>query len=231
MSHLFLTLLLAPILIIQGKYVRKVTPKLPEAKGKRVYNDKQQGATKVLIVGDSAAAGVGVSDQADALLGQIKQAFNTEEVNLTLMASTGSTTKDTLAQLTTVANEPYDLIVISLGVNDVTRNISRQAFIEKQQALFELLKQKFSPRLIISTSIPPMHQFPALPNPLRWFVGRRAKILNQDLYDLSQNHTNVYFLRLSLPEDPSLIATDGFHPGPAVYNNWAQACYERYKAL
>lgn len=63
------TITLIPALIIQGKKVKKNTPRLPEPEGVREGITGQGKKLSILILGDSAAAGVGVKTQEDALLG------------------------------------------------------------------------------------------------------------------------------------------------------------------
>jgi hypothetical protein len=64
-------LALAPILLCQGKYVRRVTPKLPEADGPRFGEAGVGKPLRLLVLGDSAAAGVGVNTQQEALAGHL----------------------------------------------------------------------------------------------------------------------------------------------------------------
>ena len=49
-------LALSPLLLMQGLYVRKVTPRLPEAAGARVGEAGTGPALRLMILGDSAAA-------------------------------------------------------------------------------------------------------------------------------------------------------------------------------
>ncbi|QOL25850.1 SGNH/GDSL hydrolase family protein [Thalassotalea sp. LPB0316] len=230
MIHWLVTLVLLPVFLVQGKYVRKNTPKLAEASGPRIIsnapgNTSSTDKLTVLVLGDSAAAGVGVSNQSDALLGQLSttlcQSLGDKDISLTLMASTGTTTQMALSRIQALAAENFDVVVISLGVNDVTKGISRDKFSSLQHQLMNLLINKFSASVIIATQIPPMHQFPALPNPLRWYLGNRAKQLNKDLTQICQAYKQTHTLTIELPNDPSLMASDGFHPGQPVYQQWA----------
>lgn len=63
------TIVLVPALILQGYRVKKNTPRLAEPQGLRKGVIGQGKALSILILGDSAAAGVGVEDQREALLG------------------------------------------------------------------------------------------------------------------------------------------------------------------
>ena len=64
----------APLLLWQGRRVRRDTPKLPEAEGPRdgiAGADRPGRPLRLLIVGDSSAAGVGASVQDEALAGRL----------------------------------------------------------------------------------------------------------------------------------------------------------------
>ena len=65
------TLALLPVLFVQGTKVRKNTPRLLEASGERQGIVGKGKPLSLLILGDSAAAGVGVENQKDALSGAI----------------------------------------------------------------------------------------------------------------------------------------------------------------
>ena len=65
---------LAPVIIAQGLYVRRVTPRLPEPEGERSGVNGAGPPLSLLILGDSAAAGVGVATQDQALSGQLVSA-------------------------------------------------------------------------------------------------------------------------------------------------------------
>ena len=69
------TLALLPVLVFQGVKVRKNTPRLLEASGDREGIIGQGQPLSLLILGDSAAAGVGVESQSEALSGAILQAL------------------------------------------------------------------------------------------------------------------------------------------------------------
>ena len=68
-------LALSPLLLAQGVYVRRVTPRLPEAPGSRSGVAGGGPSLKLLILGDSAAAGVGAASQDEALAGQLAVAL------------------------------------------------------------------------------------------------------------------------------------------------------------
>ena len=102
-------------------YVRRVTPKLPEADGPRSGEAGSRALLRLLVLGDSAAAGVGVRTQEEALAGYMVNGLKRKfHVAWRVEAQTGATTRSTIARLKSMAQEPFAAVAISLGVNDVT---------------------------------------------------------------------------------------------------------------
>ena len=66
-----------------------------------------------------------------------------------------------------------------------------------------------------------MHEFPALPQPLRWHLGSRATEFDRDLRADVAADGRADFIDLRFEADVGLAASDGFHPGPGVYALWA----------
>jgi lysophospholipase L1-like esterase len=56
---------------------------------------------------------------------------------------------------------------------------------------------------------------------LRWYLGRRARQFDQALATDVADEPDVVFLPLDFAMDASLMAEDGFHPGPEIYRQWA----------
>jgi hypothetical protein len=132
MRHLIATAGLGPLLLVQGRHVRAVTPRLPEPSGPRSGRAGQGAPLRLLVAGDSAA-----------------------------------------------------------------------------------------PRAVLFTALPPMHLFPALPQPLRWYLGARALDFNAALADWLPRYPGRHLSAPEFQPDPQYIASDGFHPGPAAYRAWA----------
>lgn len=232
MRHTLATVALAPVLLAQGRHVRRTVAVLPEPVGAREGDCGNGPLLRLLIVGDSAAAGVGAQTQDDALSGGLvaglEQAF---QVRWKLLAFTGATTTDALHRLTQTPAEAFDVVVTSLGVNDVTGRVSLGDWRRQQKQLIALLEDKFGARHILLSGLPPMHRFPALPQPLRWYVGRRAGDFNQALAQLAAGQARCEFVKLGYAMmDPKAMAADGFHPGPPIYGLWAAELVRRITA-
>lgn len=182
-----------------------------------------------MIVGDSAGAGVGADHQDTALLGNVvKHLENDFTTSYQLHATSGHTTLDCVEVINGLPKDKVDVVLTSLGVNDVTSGASVSKFKARQQELIYSLQQRFSPRLIILTSVPPMKQFPALPQPLRWYLGSQAERFDTQLSVLGTK-PKVRHLKLEFDPDPSLAAKDGYHPGPKVYAKWGSCAAELIK--
>ena len=222
MNHPLAAIGLAPLLIAQGLYVRHVTPRLPEPPGERCGIKGAGPSLSLLILGDSAAAGVGVSTQSHALSGQLVSALASDfRVAWKLIAKTGHKAEDVLSALEMASPEKFDVVVTSIGVNDVTHATSRRKWIDQQSRIIELLQSKFQAQRIILSSLPPMHLFPALPQPLRWFLGMKAKRLNDSLMNIVQDFKGCDYFQIDFPRETAYMATDGFHPGAPAYSIWA----------
>jgi len=215
---------LGPLLIVQARRARRLTPRLPEPSGARSGSEGSGAELRLLILGDSAAAGVGASTQQEALSGHLVAELSTAfRVRWTLMAQTGHTVKDLVHRVAAASPEPFDAVLISVGVNDVTGLTRSAVWVERQIELIAQLKLRFAARHIVFTGLPPMHVFPALPQPLRWYLGKRARHLEALLRNVVQNDNRCELLSMNFPLAPQFIATDGFHPGPAAYSLWGRA--------
>lgn len=216
-------LILSPLLLVQGLATRKVTPRLPEPPGARDGTTGDGQPLSLLIIGDSAAAGVGASHQDEALLGQVVSRLAKQfEVTWSLRARTGNKTACILEWLDAQPAHPFDVAVTSLGVNDVTGLVGRQRWRREQAQLRATLKAKFGVETLLVSGLPPLHGFPALPQPLRWILGARATQFNQDLESDVASDRTATFLDLRFTADTTMMASDGFHPGPGVYAEWGK---------
>ena len=220
------TFALLPIIIIQGVKVRKDTPRLLEASGDRDGLAGQGDPLSLLILGDSAAAGVGVETQQDALSGAIiSQLKNEYALQWKLHAKTGDTTKQVYQAVQQLEHKKYDVVITSIGVNDVTKLTSPKSWIKQQKQLFTQIQKQFQPKLIIVSGVPPMQHFPALPNPLAWLFGKYAEQMNQILQQWLAPQSQFRFIQYDIESFQAMdlpMASDGFHPSKEIYAIWGQ---------
>ena len=202
--------------------MRRRAELLPEPQGLRSGTIGRGAPFRLLIVGDSSAAGVGAATQSTALSGQlVLRLANRYQVAWKLEAQTGNTTPDAIQRLSSLEPALFDCAVTALGVNDVTHATSKAQFLSRQSTLFKVLKDRFGVRQILCSGVPPLQHFPLLPQPLAWTLGRHAARLDAGLAELSNQVEGVCHLPLALPQRPDMAASDGFHPSPKAYAIWA----------
>ncbi len=215
------TILLAPLLLMQGKWVRYKQPMLPEARGARIGVDGQGKTLSVIIWGDSAAAGVGVKRQHQALSGQLTQQLMVDyQVHWQVLARSGLTTEQAPQLLKQHNGNKVDVVVISLGVNDAKSSISVKRWLLALEHALAAMQAQLHPRLVIMNPLPPLALFTALPQPLRFWLGWRAKKFNQALRRWSEHQQGVTLMQL--PSSKAPLAADGFHPSAQAYQLWAE---------
>ena len=229
------TIVLIPSLIIQGNAVKKNTLRLPEPEGNRQGIIGTGKALSILILGDSAAAGVGVQIQEDALLGAVlNQLKDQYKISYMLEAKTGHSTGQVIKTAKMMSAQHFDVVITSVGVNDITKLTSPKNWIKKQQQLYAEINQKFTPELIIASGVPPMNMFPALPNPLAWLFGQYAKAMNETLDKFVQQHANMQWIAYDLEQFKLLnleMAADGFHPSKEIYTLWGQQMADKIRQM
>lgn len=220
--HQLVKLGLSPVLLMQGRSVRRTTPRLPEAPGPRDGMSGDGPSLSLLLVGDSAAAGVGAASQSSALSGQLVARLSQHfQVSWTVVARTGHGIQEVLQSVQDRPAERFDVVVTSVGVNDVTGSIDTSEWVKFQSELVDVLSQRLGARQILLSGLPPMHAFPSLPQPLRWYLGYRATRFNAALERFVNKDGRCTYVSAAFPIDAQLMASDGFHPSEAAYALWS----------
>ncbi|NHA15097.1 SGNH/GDSL hydrolase family protein [Thioalkalivibrio sp. XN279] len=227
MDYRYAAMAMAPLLLAQGLRVRRTAMRLPEPPGPRSGTAGEGTPLRLLVAGDSAAAGVGAASQDEGLSGAIVGALQGRfRVSWEVRATTGLRTAQVLRRLESGAAAPFDVAVMSLGVNDVTGGTRSADFVAQQVRLAALLQSRYAVRLTVLTGLPPMHAFPALPQPLRWVLGERARAFTRLLESVAESAPGCVVLTPRLPLDVRYIAVDGYHPGPLAYAEWGREVAE-----
>ena len=215
-----------PLLLPQAVYARLRTLRLPEAGPP--WQGVCGGANRRLrlaVVGDSTVAGVGAGDQRLALAGQTAAAlagFGDHRVEWHAFGRNGATVADIQREFVepAVAFGP-DIVLLSVGVNDTTALTPRQRWRERLVAVADAFHAA-GIGIVAVSRLPPMHLFSALPQPLRAFLGMRARILDRDLQRLAARHRCLEYLDYRFEPRPEYLAEDGYHPSAAGCAVWGQ---------
>jgi lysophospholipase L1-like esterase len=213
-------LLLSPVLVAQAIATRARLPRLPEPAGERHGVAGQGKPLRLLVTGDSSAAGVGVGHQADALAHRLAWRLaeaTSARVAWQLRARSGLTTAQSLALLREEGHAPADVAVVVTGVNDVVDQIPSRRALAAREALANWLRNGRGVQHVVFAPLPPVHHFPGLPQPLRWVAGTDARRHNAALRDWVRSRADVSCVDMEVPINPGVMAIDGFHPGEPIY--------------
>tara|TARA_R110002126_G_scaffold160458_11_gene308120 strand:- start:2899 stop:3531 length:633 start_codon:yes stop_codon:yes gene_type:complete len=192
---------------------------------------------RLLICGDSAAAGVGIEQQQQAFSGQLVELLAKQyQVNWQLAAKTGldcTGLNNLLHQLYAHSNAVYrlDVVVVSIGVNDVTANRSKAEFQQQIRALLTRLATDFTDPYVLFSAIPPMQHFTALPSPLSYWLGLKAQMLNQTLASELESWPKARLLQSNQALTTDMLAADGFHPSESGSKIWAKLVCDAIKPV
>ncbi len=222
-------LMLSPVLVAQAMRTRARLPRLPEPEGERQGVVGRGTPLRLLIAGDSSAAGVGVGHQQQALAQRLARALADAagaRVAWQLRARSGLNSAQTLALLQgdmlgahTIA---ADVAVIVTGVNDVVDQIPSHRAVGAREALANWLRNGHGVQHVVFAPLPPIHHFPGLPQPLRWVAGQDARRHNTALCSWAATRLDVSCVDMHMPLNRGVMASDGFHPGEPVYRYCAK---------
>jgi lysophospholipase L1-like esterase len=128
---------------------------------------------------------------------------------------------------------PYkpDVVLIGVGANDVTHLTSFSKVVDSLQSTIAAL-QRVNPQVrVVVTGAPDMGSVPRLPQPLRWYAGKRTAGLNKRIQQLADNK-QVFFAPVAertgplFRRQPQLFAADKFHPTTEGYQTWVPVITE-----
>ena len=222
-----LKLVLSPLLVAQAVGTRKRAPVLPEAAGPREGRlGEGASALRLLIAGDSSAAGVGVAHQDQAFAGHFTRTLHRRTgraLRWRLRARTGLTTQQVHAMLQAAPPPAADIAVVLTGVNDVIDLVTPRRAVMHRMALADWLLATGLVHEVVFAALPPIHQFPLLPQPLRRVMGDDARRHNDAMARWAATRRDVFHVPVDLQLAPAAMAADGFHPGEPVYRACGEA--------
>ena len=219
---------LAPLLVTQALRTRRRAPVLPEAAGDREgrAGDGDGLPLRLRVAGDSSAAGVGVERQEQAVLGHLLRALAAARpgpIEWRLCARTGLNTRELLDLLRSAPPPAADVAVVITGVNDVIDQVPVRRAVRHRAALADWLLGRGLARHVVFAPLPPMHQFPLLPEPLRRILGADARRHDEALGRWAATRGDVSVAAIAIALGPETMASDGFHPGEPVYRACGEA--------
>jgi lysophospholipase L1-like esterase len=223
--------LLAPVLMVQARGVRRVTPRLPPADG------PDQGATdtrptplRLLVVGESTAVGVGVTTHEQALAGQVASELAAtlgRPVCWRVLGRSGASARQLVMEFIEPAlSIDADVVIVALGVNDTISLSSVRQWVRALEALLQLIRRSSPDAAVVVSAVPPMQHLPVFPAPLRYVLGLRAHVLDRAAITWAGRHAAVAHVPYpsAAPADvPAMFCADRFHPSALGYSRWGAA--------
>jgi len=215
----------APLLVAEGLFARLATARLPPALDRIGSTGGQGRAIRLVGLGDSIIAGIGVERQAEGLVGQVAARVaerSGRPVEWHAVGFSGATSALVLDKLLpeAIRAEP-ELVVLSIGVNDAVGGVPPAEFKQRIRAIVGHLTSTPRRPSVVFGGLPPLQSFPALPWPLSRLLGERAAALQRAAVELSgYRGMKVVVFPSQLAREA--FARDGFHPGPAGCEAWSR---------
>ena len=219
---------LLPVVAAQAVWVRRTTPQLPEAAGPDVgvAGGPGEPELRIGVVGESTAAGVGVTLHEHGIAGSIAREVATAQgcpVAWRAVGQTGATLRRIRHRLSHRLPGDLDLAVLLAGVNDV---LARRGPTDWATDLTGALDHLSAVnRRVVVTGVPPFTSFPALPRLLATYLDQQAVALDEASQRVCAAYPNVSWIgsRDLLTDSAPMFASDGFHPSAEGYRRWARA--------
>ena len=227
-----LALIGTPLYLLQGRRLRRSTPRLPEVPEPRHGQvDGQRPSLGLLAVGESPLAGVGLDSAGETVIAQLAATLARDSrraVHWSIIARGGVTVADTNTRLLPkVPSTGVDLALIGLGVNDCLQLTGVRRWQAGLEDLLDGLNERCRPRWIVLAGVPPMQHFPALAQPLAGMLGLRARMLDTAAADVAATRSDVVHVPMAFDgRFQELFCHDGFHPSARGHRQWAEQLAE-----
>lgn len=217
---------LAPVLLVQARRILASIPRLPDAP--LPWTGALPGADliRLLVFGDSTAAGVGAASQNVALPGCLAHEFGDRfdrGTSWSAIGANGATSRDLLERhIDEATAQRFDVVFITVGANDALKLRSRRAFAGDVTEIVRRLRVANPDALLLVSLLPRFERFRSLKRPLRSNLALHAASLDDGARSALRGLDRVFTLPKPPPCTPKFWATDHFHPGPAGYRAWAE---------
>lgn len=228
---------LLPLMYIHGKRIRASVPELPEATGTAGSADASGQPLRLITIGESTIAGVGVATHEEGFTGALAKelaAALDRTVEWNVYAKSGYTVQRMTDKLIPkITQKQADLIVIGTGGNDAFTLNRPNKWRKQQIGLIEKVQAKYPDAPIVFTNMPPIKEFPAFTSLIKFVVGNLVEILGDELEMIVRKRDNVYYnaekltfatwtKHYGLEDDIQQFFSDGVHPSKVTYQIWGK---------
>ncbi len=210
----------------QGRRLRRTVPRLPDAAPPWHGRIDGPNPVRLIVMGDSTAAGVGAATQDEALPGHLGRELAARTGRGVHWRATGENGADAhefiVDYLDDALSEPWDVAFVSLGANDALGLRSRRAFARDIRTIIERITAASPHARILVSSLPAFPRFTLLPQPLKWNLALHARNLEAGARAVVADYPNAHMSPPPPPYTPGFFATDDFHPSAQGYRDWAR---------
>ena len=220
----------APFLYLQGKYVRRKIGRLPDASGEtkgKVGTEKP--FAKLLIIGESTAAGVGARTHETGLAGNFSKFLSakvSKSIEWQVIGKSGITVKETIHELVPkIPNEKFEYILVALCGNEVLKLRSPHTFRRDMKKLLGILKEKHEGATFFITNAPAVRLSPILPFPIKQILGHLSALHDRNAQEFTAEMQNVFYFNQPTYVPADFFA-DGIHPSEKGYEVWSKRMIE-----
>lgn len=226
--------LLLPVSALQGLRLRKNAIRLPEARGDKTGVCGHGEPLQLLAIGDSIIAGVGTGTVTRSMPVQFARALAKHRkcsVQWQVEGRNGADIAHLIRRLRRYEKQQrLDIVLLSIGVNDVTGLSSLRRWKTQLTTLITELRCKWPKAIVIFAGLPPMSKFPLPPQPLRFTLGLRASDLDAIAASLLEKQANMLHIPTTIDPDHHDFCEDGFHPSAEACKFWAEELAQRLKS-
>jgi lysophospholipase L1-like esterase len=226
-----------PVVVVQGRRVRRTAQRLPEATGAEGAIGSGGDVLRLVVAGDSVAAGVGVPDHIHSMAGRLAVRLHERTgrpVNWRVLARSGAEAHEVAALLGDPGRAEVlaraDFVVVSVGVNDVKNLRSDGTWRSGLGATLDAVVSAAPTARVFVLGLPPVDALPALPRPLADLLGARGRRMDRIGAEVAEGFETVTRLEFTRPQLAAVgrpFATDGFHPGAELHEEFAREIDDR----
>lgn len=219
-----------PILYIIGKKLKNDIIKLP-SRSEYLKIEAKESKPKLLIIGESTAAGVGASGTETTFASRIFK-HTGEKFSIINIGENGLMAKNLRRLYEKSEGEKgnsFSKAIILIGANDCFKLTPPWKFKrELETFILFLIKEKKVEKITIPL-IPPVQEFPLIPPIMRFFLGWHRNILSAELESLEKTNFQISFDNHKTKTFAAFYSEDGIHPSDYGYDLIALAMAETIK--
>ena len=221
-----LSWLLLPVYVTVGPYVRSKTIRMVPAPGPQSGHVPGAGKPiRLLVVGDSSAASVGVAHTRDGLAARVAKATaerTGRPVSYVAFGNNSAIAEELRDHVVPhLPQEPFTHILISVGANDAKNFHSARRFKKGFGTLLYALRTRYPEARIVWSRLFEFSKLPAVPRPLGWVLDLRRVVVCRvaDELCVERGAHAAPFMDITHSDGLSL---DGFHASALGYRMWGR---------